>query len=134
MNVAQRVVDVQDPGDASAVLGKEFNISTDKIPTTPGDIETIRDKYLKREWGNVIANNTYVGPVDAFLKENNFIFLILLFFLIFFSGRILSPVLDVFKEGQPIIIKILISLIIPIIYISFFVLFIKVFKAGEGSS
>jgi len=70
----------------------------------------------------------------AWQLGTNFIFLIILFFIIFFSGRILSPVLDVFKEGQPIIIKILISLIIPIIYISFFVLFIKVFKAGEGAT
>ena len=69
----------------------------------------------------------------AWQLGSNFIFLVLLFFIIFFTGRALSPVLDIFKDGKSIIIRILISLIIPFFYISFLVFFIKVFKIGEGS-
>jgi len=79
----------QDPGDVSQVLGDEFNISKDKIPTDPEDI---RQLYLKLRWTEVIENNKIIGPINKFFTKIQIVFEILIahkyemsltFFLIF---------------------------------------------------
>ncbi len=67
----------EDPSDVSGVIGNEFNISPEKIPTTPEDIEEIQSNYLKKEWESVILKSKYIGPVHNFFKSNSFIFQII---------------------------------------------------------
>lgn len=82
---------IEDPGDVSEVIKKEFNISPNKIPTTPEEIER---EYLQREWTEVIANSTVLGPAHRGLTKISPVFVILfanpyelsltLFFIILF--------------------------------------------------
>ena len=62
------------PGDVSQVIGSEFNISPEEIPTDP---EQIKNQYLKQEWTKIIANNSVLGPIHRKLTKASPIFTIL---------------------------------------------------------
>jgi len=64
----------EDPGDVSQVLGDEFGIDPDKIPTDP---ETIRQEYLKFRWTEFISNNRILGPIHRGLTKISIVFQIL---------------------------------------------------------
>ena len=66
-----------DPSDVSQIIGGEFDISPEKIPTSEEDIEKIRDNYLKKEWTNIIANNSILGPIHSSLIKMNPLFLVI---------------------------------------------------------
>jgi len=59
----------QDPGDVSQVIGNEFNISSEKIPTSQEDIEKLRQGFLQKEWTELISKNKVIGPVHNFFSN-----------------------------------------------------------------
>ncbi|MBU0466908.1 MAG: hypothetical protein KJ718_00445 [Nanoarchaeota archaeon] len=65
---------VTDVGDVSQVLGEQFNISADKIPTDP---EKIKQLYLQTQWTEFIAKSRVLGPAHAFLTKISIAFQIL---------------------------------------------------------
>lgn len=67
----------ENPGDAAEVIGNTFNVPKDKIPTTPEDIEKIRQDFLKKKWTEVIEKNKYLGPIHGFFIKIAPVFLVL---------------------------------------------------------
>lgn len=65
---------VSDPGDVSGVLGEQFGINPDDIPTDPTEIE---HRYLKQEWTEIISNSSVLGPIHRAFEKNTSIFKIL---------------------------------------------------------
>lgn len=59
----------QNPGDLSEVLGENFNVSPDKIPTTTEDFGQIQQKYLLQEWTKVVEKNKFLGPIHKFFMN-----------------------------------------------------------------
>lgn len=52
---------VEDPSDTSQVIGSEFGINPDAIPTDP---DQIKAQYLKQEWAELL-NKSAAGPYIA---------------------------------------------------------------------
>ena len=50
---------------------KQADSTISNIPKTP---EEARDKYLKQEWGALIAKNKVLGPIHTFLSNNQWLF------------------------------------------------------------
>src|SRR3989344_2055704 len=67
----------QDPADVGQVIGGAFNGNQSKIPTTPEDIEQLRQNFLKQQWTEIISKNKVLGPLHNFFVNNTIIFQIL---------------------------------------------------------
>src|SRR3989344_1302950 len=67
----------QDPADVGQVIGGAFNVNQSKIPTTPEDIEQLRQNFLKQQWTEIISKNKVLGPLHNFFVNNTIIFQIL---------------------------------------------------------
>lgn len=58
------------PENPSKAVEQATGINPDKLPKSQEDIE---NQYLKREWGNIMANSSIYGPVHKFLSNNQII-------------------------------------------------------------
>ncbi len=59
------------PGEAVKQIA---GFNPEDLPTTP---EGFKDKYLSREWSDLISKNKYLGPIHNFFLENQTIFKVL---------------------------------------------------------
>ncbi len=57
------------------IIGSEFGISPDKIPSSPEEIKSI---YLTQEWSKIIASKPIIGPIHNFFLNNQLAFKILM--------------------------------------------------------
>ena len=64
-----------DPSDASQVIGEEFGVNPDNIPTDP---EEIKSQYLQQEWAKLVAENKILGPIHRFLIKISPVFSVIL--------------------------------------------------------
>ena len=64
-----------DPSDTSQVIGEEFGVNPDNIPTDP---EEIKSQYLQQEWAKLVAENKILGPVHNFLNKISPVFSVIL--------------------------------------------------------
>ncbi|MEK6928727.1 MAG: hypothetical protein AABW65_02095 [Nanoarchaeota archaeon] len=57
-----RAIEIPNPAEA---LQEKTGISPDKIT----DVEEIKNKYLKQEWGKILQKNKYLSPIIGFLDS-----------------------------------------------------------------
>lgn len=62
----------------------------------------------------------------------NFLLIVMLVIIIFFSYKLLGPLIESSKEGKPISVQLLMSLILPLLYFVVFIFSFKVLQKGEG--
>lgn len=116
------------PADASEALAKEFNISKDKIPTTPEGLAELKERYLKQQWEETISKNRVLGPIHNFFKKISVVFqilfahpyeislilfltIILWFFLAVQASKIIES-LDFVKSGIAFLMGLIVAIIL----------------------
>ena len=73
---------------AQDIISQQTGISQNTLNNIPQTPQQAQDMFLKQAWGEIIANNKYLGPVDRFFSSVSMVFVIL-----FGEGYSLSPTL-----------------------------------------
>ena len=90
-------------------------MNPENLPQTPEDAKTAASNYLKKEWGKILADSKYIGPIIK--GYNNYI------------GPWLNPALKVILGVEPSISWLFaLTLIIWITLITFFYRILSVFS------
>jgi len=64
----------------------------------------------------------------------NFLMIVMLLIVIFFANKIISPVIESQKADKPVGVQVLMSLILPLLYLVTFLFTFKVLQRGEGGA
>ena len=63
----------------------------------------------------------------------NLLILLMVIIIVFFTFKLLGPIISAFKTGKSISVQIVESLLLPLLFISFTILVFKVLRRGEGA-
>lgn len=64
----------------------------------------------------------------------NFLMIVMLLIIIFFAHKVISPVIESQKADKPVAVQVLMSMILPLLYVVTFLFSFKVFQRGEGGA
>lgn len=64
----------------------------------------------------------------------NFLMIVMILIIIFFANKVISPVIESQKADKPIAVQVLMSLILPLLYLVTFLFSFKILQRGEGGA